>query len=474
MTKKWPHIPAALSILFIAGAVLNGQGSGPSQPKGAAVSVVRTLHDCNNFKETKIHPNRYILTSMKKYQSSPFIYDIYEDRFITLPGIESLSGIPSAPELPTGRERAYKKSELVIKNQYFQWRHSYLVHYSPEKGKAGFVLWKESINKTIPGAPSCPECRVPTRLVEKYHRYLCDTCRKYVNESVYTAEASTQYYAVMDLSDNRITAMHELPRDRFFSDDQDGIESIGVDPSGTSFYYSNRIFFYKSSKTSGHIVLYRLDIPSGKADMVADIKVPVRFTESASSVYSVKCLPSADFSRIAFWEHDEAVDGAATKGSLSDPGAMVWIVDTASGQHFSAGAPLTAYGQLFDRENGVFLLGSNQTGYIHRYSMEKKSEDMKVQAEKTMYKMVLSSGSKHLYVFNKRAVEVRSWPSLKLASRIPLSKIFPGVTILLASEQVYSSDDGRYAAMGILKKAPNGPWWSSVIDDGFNLMALGD
>lgn len=461
-------------VFLSATVILTSQGSGPAQPKGPGVALARTVHDCWGFSTTRINPDRYVLTSMKSYQSPPLLYDIYDNKFIPFPPIETIPGIPVAQELPSGKDSQYRKSELILAGEYWRWQHTSLVYYDPNRGKAGLLLRKRSIRKNIAGSPSCPLCQGPTSLVPKYHRYLCSSCRKYVPESNYTVESTDTYYADMDLATGRVVAMHELVHPGLNADDQEGIEAIGVVPSGKDFYYSNRVFFYKKERSSGHIMLYRLNIPSGSVDLTMEILAPVRRKAEAPATYSIRSHPSADFSHIVFWEYDEAVDRPPAKGYLTSPPAQAWIVDTAAREYFTAGSPLTAYGQAFDRDGKYLVLGSNQTGYIHRYDLMSKKEDMKVRGGATMYAMVLSSGSKYLYVFTKHSVEIRAWPSLKAVSQVPLQKIIPGVTVLLSAEQTFATNDGRYALIGVLKKSNNGPWWSSDRQDGFNLLVLGD
>lgn len=459
---------------LLLAATLIAQGTGPAQPKGPAISLSRTLHDCWGFSETKIHPNRYVLTSMKDYVSPPQVYDIYADTFIPFPKIDAMPGLPAAPERPKGKDSQYKKSEMILKGDYWYWQHKEVVYFDQEKGKAGIVMEKEEIAVTKGVPPSCSLCKGPTALVPQYSRYLCNSCKQYVKESDYTAERETNYYAVVDTAAWRVTALHELKHEGYNADDQTGINPIGIDPSGTKFYYSNNIYFYKNEKSSGHLLLYRLDIPSGQVDLTMEVPVTVREKGNAPLTYSMHSMASADFRKIVFWEYDEASGIGSGKGFLSNPPAQVYVLDTASRDYFAAECPVTAYGQMVDRENKYLLLGSNQTGYIHRYNLALKKEEGKFKAGTTMYKMILSSGSKYLYVFNKKSVEVRSWPSMNALSTIPLSKIVPGVTVLLVSETVHATDDGKYAVFGLLKKAPNGPWWSSDKQDGFHLLSLGD
>ncbi len=440
--------------------------------RGPNVKILKTIHGCRRFKITRIHPNRYILsTSLINPFPPPIIYDIYEERLIKLKSLRGIAGLPVPPNIPFTKENRAEISRLKLTGRYWQWRSDELVYYNPEKKTAGILLVKSETVKTVQGNPHCSRCNQPTKLIEKYQRYYCYKCRKYVEEKEYLKEVKTYIYANMDPTSGRVTWMASLGHK--------WISSIGVDPGGNYFYFADTINFYKRDKTPDRFGLYRLNLKTRRVDWKYIIPISIRYKKSSASTYAINIFSAPDLSKIVFWEydHEERYDEGGKRvwrGYLSNPSAQAYVVDVASRKHFSIAIPVTPYGHLIDRDNRYIVLGSNQKGTLHRINLKSRKEDLRIRSTKGIFKLILSASSRYLYVFTKRSVEVRRWPSLKMVRRLPLSKVFPGIKKLLVSENVYSTQDGRFAAIGILKKGQSGPWAASDHDDGFHLLMIGD
>jgi hypothetical protein len=440
--------------------------------RGPNVKILKTIHGCRRFKITRIHPNRYILsTSLINPFPPPIIYDIYEERLIKLQSLRGIAGLPVPPNIPYTKENRAEISRLKLAGQYWQWDSDELVYYNPEKKTAGILLVKSETVKTVQGNPPCSSCNQPTKLIEKYQRYYCYGCKKYVEEKEYLKEVQTYIYANMDLIAGRVTWMAPLGHE--------WMSGIGVDQGGNYFYFSDTINFYQREKTPDRFTLYRLNLTTRVVDWKYTIPISIRYKKSSASTYAINIFTSPDLSKIVFWEydHEEYYDEGGKRvwrGYLSNPPAQAYVVDIPSRKHFSTAIPVTPYGHLIDRDNRYIVLGSNQKGTLHRINLASMREDLMIRSTKAIFKLILSASSRYLYVFTKNSVEVRSWPSLKMVTRLPISKVFPGIQKLLVSENVYSTQDGRFAAIGILKKGQSGPWAASDHDDGFHLLMIGD
>lgn len=440
--------------------------------RGPNVRILKTIHSCRQFKITPIHPNRYILSSSRIHPfPPPVIYDIYAQKLIKLQPLGRIPGLPVPPDIPDTKENRAEINRLKLAGQYWQWSSDELIYYKPEKGTAGILLVKTNTVKTVKGNPLCTGCNKQSKLIEKYQRYYCYECRKYVEESEYLRDIQTYLYANLDLKSDRVTWMASLGHT--------WIRSIGVDPRGNYFYFADTINFYQREKTPDHLTLYRLNLRTRKLDWRYAVPISIRYKKSSASTYAVNFFPSPDFKRIVFWEydHEERYDEGGKRvwrGFLSNPPAQAYVIDVPSRRHFSVAIPVTPYGHLIDRHNRYMVLGSNQKGTLHRINLKSRREDRRVRSKKGIFKIILSARSRYLYVFTKSSVEVRRWPSLRMVRRLPLSRIFPGIQKLLVSENVFATQDGRFAAIGVLKRGKNGPWAASDHDDGFHLLMIGD
>jgi hypothetical protein len=447
-------------------------GKTRERSSGPSARIVKTIHGVKRFKKNRIHPDRFILSKAKERPFAPVIYDLKEWKQITLPSLEKLPGLPPMPSIKYGKGYRERRLKMILQKKFWKWGTKEIVHYDAERGRAGIYLEKEGTEKTLPGNPPCKGSGKESKFIEKYQRYYCYDTRKYVDTGDYLKDYSIPYYAVLDLGSGRVKKIYQLSTEGFSNNEQDGIHPVGVSPDGRYFYYSNRVFFYKLKKTTGHILLYKFDTVEGRNVWKYRIRVPVRYKGRTAASYSIKYYASPDLAQIVFWEYDERKSGTA--GWLRNPSARAYIVDTKDRSHFTVNAPLTPYGHIIGWGGRYLLMGSNQTGMIHRIDLRKKKEERKIKSSQSIFFMALSSSSRYLYVFTRNHVEVRNWPDLKFVKRIPLSKIFPGINKLLVSERMITLNRGKYAVIGILKKKKSGPWASSDLKDGFHILELGD
>ncbi len=441
---------------------------------GPSIKVIASVHECSKFEETLVHPNRYILSKEKGSPFAPRIYDIQTGKLLSFPPFDTLLGVPQPGKVKsTGTDAVYERSRLKLEGKYWTWNDRQVKYYDASKGRAGLYFSQNKSVKFIPGNPQCKSCSGTSRLVEIYGRYYCDACKKYVDEIDYIKDIYVSYYIEVDLASNRAISMTELERNWTNPLEQEGVNILGVDPEGKYLYYSNNIFFYKKEASTGQILVHRFNISKRAVDWRYTINVPVRKKDKAPGTYAINSVNSPDFTKILFWEYDELGDTPG-RGWLENPGTQGWILDLSSGSHFSVPINVTSYGQVFSRDGKYLILGSNQLGILQVINLEKKAEEKRVQVSGSIFKLIFSPGSKYLLSFNKRNVEVFAWPDMKKSGTIPMEMIIPGVKELLVSEPMYVSADSKYAAISILEKAKDGPWWSGRDDDGFHLLQISD
>ncbi len=457
-------LPLLLSLLHSA----DGQ-------TGTAIKISRTVHECRQFDDTRIHPNRYILSKGKTAPWAPIIYDIETGKIAALPPLDTLPGVPQPVKIQAqGREANYERSKLILEGAYWTWSEKQVVYYDAPRGKAGLHLSQFKPVKFTPGVPSCKSCGGETKLVEQFGRYFCASCRIYADEKDYIRHTYISFYADLDLASNTVIAITELERNWDNSKEVEGIRIIGVDPGGAFLYYFNNIYFYGAEKTSGRIILQRFNIASRAVDWQYTIPAPVRAKNAAAATYAVNAFHSPDMKKIFFWEYDEGWAEHPDRGWLMNPAPQGWVVDTAARSQFSIPIPVTPYGQAFSRDGKYLLLGSNQTGNIHKINLETGREEMRVPGPRSTFKLIFPPASRALLSFNKKGVEVYSWPEMKKIKTIPMGGILPGVRELLVAEPVFVTADGRYAAISVLEPTGNGPWWAAKTDDGFHLLQITD
>lgn len=455
-------ITAALcaACLLLAGTGVRIAAQGVQKAAGPDVKIARTVHDCRSFREALIHADRYILSSAKTNPFPPAaVYDIRtgETRIIDL---RRLRGMPQPPQA-TGLDI----TRLKLAGSYWSIHSIDITHYDAEKNTAHVCMIKDEIKRTVPGNPRCAVCGGGTRLVEKYQRYLCDACRKYVDEKDYLSSVYALHYAEIDPAAGEVRWIVPVAEGSFFL--------LGADPAGRYFYFFDSVYFYDREKTAGDFRIYRFNTSSRSLDWRYTVNAPVR-EKSVARDYYIKAFASPDYSRLVFWEYEGGYDPDTKKGSLQNPPAQAFVVDVAAESHFSVPIPSTPYAGMIDRDNRYMLLGSNQFGTLHRIDLAARREDITMNGTRGMFHCALSPSGRNLFIFTKTGVEVRAWPGLRLVKTIPLSRIFPGVQVLLVSEQMVVTTDGRHAVIGVLKKASNGPWYSSDQDGGFHLLVLSD
>ncbi len=440
MKKLW--VILSLAVLF---------GLAWSQDTGTpGFRIKQTVHHCRVFEDSLIHPIGYILTSATNYSQGPVIYDIARDKLIYFPKLGTIPGIPQAPDVQPGTDE-YKK----LRQQGGLWKwgfNSTIVICDPEKGYVGLLLIKETTERTVQGAPPCPNCNETSSYIEKYHRYYCYGCRKYVEEKDYLKDTSAYYYARLDLSTKKVTEITEIP--------VGNMKYLVKDPQDRYLYFSSQMYFYGDVNEIKNIKIARFNLQTGKIDWQYTMPVTPRKKSEDLSSHSLSAEISPDGKKIVFIEYDE--------GLLHDPGPQAFFLDVASRSVAQSSIPPTAYGRVFDRENRWLFLGSNQKGTIHRYNLDTGKEELKVQASGTIFHLVLSPESQYIMVFNKKKIEVRKFPDLELVKTIPLSTLFKGVNQLLVSEAMLTTADGKYSVIGILKT--DSEWAARDLNDGFYLL----
>jgi hypothetical protein len=459
------YINIPMLVVLSIGAAVAGLVAASAQearkPASPDVKLVRTIRDCSGFKEAVIHPTRYILSQSKTVPFPPaVVYDIQENSLKEI-NLRALGGMPVPGEV-YGPER----SRLQLEGGYWRIYDLSVVYYNGPSSPAGAVLEKVETHKTVPDGPFCAKCGAPASFIEKYQRYYCYHCKEYVKESDYLKDIHSLHYISFVASQNTVSWMEKIAEGSFYK--------IGMDPEGRNFYFFDTHPLYGEETTKDSLTVYRFNVESRTVDWRYTVKTPVRSRKTAAGSYTMNAFASPDFSRIVLWEYDEEYELGSRKGWLKNPPAMGYVIDVAASSHFEINVPSTPYGQIIDRSNRYLLLGSNQYGSLHRIDLEKKKEDLAIQGSKGMFFFTLSESGKNLYVFTKTMVEVRSWPDLKIVKTIPLSKIIPGVGQLLTSEAMIGTNDGKFAVIGVLEKAPNGPWWSATSSSGFHLMSIGD
>jgi hypothetical protein len=462
-TQTGTIIPAVVcaACLLITGMENRIAAQGTPKPAGPDIKIVRTVDDCWSFKDTMIHPNRYVLSSAKITPFPPAaIFDIQTGETKVI-DVRKLRGMPEPPQA-TGLD----VTKLKLAGGYWRIYSIDITHYDAEKNTAHVCMIKEETKRTVAGNPPCATCRGEAKFVEKYQRYYCFNCRKYVDEKDYLSDMYVLHYASIDLSAGEVIWIVPVAEGSFFT--------LGADPTGRYFYFYDSVYFYNREKTDGAFNVYRFNTSSRKLDWKYTVNAPVREKDKAPGSYAMKSFASPDYSRLVFWEYDEEYETGSKKGWLQNPPAQAFVVDVAAKSSFSVPIPSTPYASMIDRDNRYLLLGSNQYGTLHRVDLATQKEDITMKGTRGMFQCALSASGKNLFIFTKTGVEVRSWPDLKLIKIIPLSKIFPGVQVLLTSEQMVVTADGRYAVIGILKKGEQGPWYSSDLNGGFYLLQLSE
>ena len=442
---------------------------------GPTIKIFRTVHDCQQFEETQVHPNRYVLSKGASAPWAPVIFDIETGKAAALPPLDTLPGVPRPVVIKApGREAEYERNRLTLEGKYWTWREKQVVFYDAARGRAGLHLSQYRPVKFTTGDPVCKSCGGETKLIEQFGRFYCAQCTKYVDEKDYIRNTYVSFYADLDLAAMAVTSITELERNWDAQKEVEGIRIIGVDPEGAYLYYSNNIYFYGIDKTSGRIILHRFNIASRAVDWRYTVPAPVRLKSGAAPSYAVNEFHTPDLKKILFWEYDEGWAEHPGRGWLANPGPQGIVVDTAARSHLAVPITVTPYGQAFSRDGKYLLLGSNQTGVIHKISLESKREEARVQASRSIFKLIFPPASRTLLSFNKKSVEVFSWPELKKLKTIPLGSFLPGVKDLLVSEPMLVTADGRYAVISVLEPTGNGPWWAAKRNDGFHLLQITD
>lgn len=435
-------------VLILCSLVLFSQAY--TQQTGPGFKIKETVHNCHRFEADSIHPTRYILSTPTNYGEGPVIYDIQEKKLIRFPLLSKLEGIDEAPDAKPATDE-YKR--LRQEGQLWKWGYkTKIVYYDAEKGYAGILFEKDATVRTIEGEPDCQTCGRVTELIEKYQRFYCYTCKKYVEEDVYLKDVNTFYYGRVNLNTMKVEKMNEIPGE--------GILYLTGDPSGKYLYFSNQLYFYGKVSMIDKISLVRYNTETDMVDWFLTFNVVPRKKSEELPSHSLSAVITPDGGKIVFIEYDE--------GMLKNPGPRGYILDVEKKEVITVAIPQTAYGIAFDRKAQRIFLGSNQKGTLHRINLDTGKEEIKVQAAGTIFHMLLSPESKYVYIFNKKKIEVRSYPDLVLLKTLPLSSVFNGISELLASETVYTTADGKYSAIGILKK--EGQWASSDLYDGFYLL----
>lgn len=422
-----------------------------SQDTGTpGLRIKKTVHHCRQFEDILVHPTGYIVTKATNYGQGPVLYSIAEDRLIPYPPLGTISGVPEVPDAKPGTD--YYK-QLKREGRLWSWGYnSRFLSYDPDNNRAGILLEKNATLLTLEGNPPCKGCGGESVLIDKYQRYYCYSCKKYVDEKDYLQDSTVYVYAEVSLNPLKVRSIRELPLKDF--------RFLTITPDGKYLYFSNQLFFYGDVTRVDKISLVRYNTALGKFDWQHSFEVVPRRKSDELFSHSISVEVSPDGKKLVFIEYDE--------GMLHNPGPQAYFLDVEKKTVAVSSVPPTAYGRVFDREGRWLFLGSNQKGTLHRFNLETGAEELKVQASKTTFHFVLSPRSQYLMVFNKKNLEVRKYPGLELVKTYPLSTLFKGVNQLLVSETMLTTLDGRHSVIGILKT--DSQWASSDLEDGFYLL----
>lgn len=418
---------------------------------GPGIKIARAVHNCRQFSEHLVHPTGFVVTSATNYNRGPVLYDIEAGKLIQLPLLKELPGVPEETAAKPGSDE-YKKQKL--EGGLWKWGfYTRILTWAPEAGYADILYIKDATVRTVEGEPDCPKCGEKSKLVEKYQRYYCYGCKKYVDEKDYLKDVQTYFIGRYDIKKKKVTEMNEV--------DAPNMRYLIKSPDSRYYYFSSQLFFYGDEVTKiDKVSVVRYSVEKGKIDWKHTFKVVKRVKSEDLPSHSLSAEISPDGKKLIFIEYDE--------GMLKEPGPRAYFLDVESKEVVTVPVPPTAYGRAFDRQSRWLFLGSNQKGTVHRYDLATGKEELKIQAAGTIFHFVISPQSKYLFVFNKTKVEVRAYPDLKLIKTIPLSAIFKGVNQLLVSEQMITTEDGKYSVIGILKT--DSQWASSDLEDGFYLL----
>lgn len=428
-----------------------------AQKDGPEIKLIKTFKNIKGFSDREISNEQIIAgKNLNKAYPAMTIYDIKSNSSIDL-DIVNFIGYQKAPKV-----LGYERKKLEAQGKLFSWSRYELLHYN--KNQALLALWKRATTRIIQGAPQCQECNETSKFIEKYQRYYCYKCRKYVDKDVYLKTGYSLHLAEIDLGKNEITKQHHVKDNSF--------NILGATDDGNQVYFYEQISMYKKTESPSSLNVYRYNLKKGKIDWQKKLDIPVRKKGEVAGAFSIRGFASKDFSKIAFWEYDELYEGRKGKGWLRNPFALGMVVDTKSGSVFRFEIPVTAYGYTFTRDNKYLIIGSNQLAQVFVYDLDQKKLIKTGKSYANICKLILTENEKYLLVFNKTNIDCLQWPSLKRQKTIPYTNIQAGVTKLLVSVDVWTNDNATIGAIGVMKKSARGPWWSVEEELGINIFSI--
>lgn len=403
-------------------------------------------------------PSQYMLV-MPSYHKTQ-IYNLQTNQITNLPDHKSIAGIPA-------EENSRKNKVERLRNQLTgkDWNYSNidLIYY--DANEAGYLIVRNTTYKNIPGNPVCT-CGGQSRLIEKYQRYYCEQCRKYVPTNEYLSNKKVYIYYHFNLKNNQLLWSTQIPAGEL------GLGILGTNAQKKQIYFSDTAYVSKKHpNSSGTIHIQRLNLNTQTIDLNQTHKIPVRINSKFGS-WSLTPYFSRDFSWLAFIEYDEAADRKTNAPHLKNPGPQAWFINVNNNSSFSVSIDVTTYGVAVDHINGYAVLASNQTGRVKLVNLKTGKISKTIQGPRTVAQAILSPDNAKLYIVNKSGITQYSWPSLKKTSSTAWQKVIPGLKQLLTAEKMRLTGDGKFALIGKMIKSKHGPWYSSHPEKGFHILSI--
>ncbi len=223
-------------------------------------------------------------------------------------------------------------------------------------------------------------------------------------------QGSTRYYAELDARTGAILRSTKLGT---WQDNVD-VYPIGADTKSAWFFEQRydgprlQQLHFNHEKSAHTLVIRKIDLQSLAVTDVASIALPQR----KGWDHELFVHAAADFSRFAFVEYREEPAGPK-------PAASIYIVDSATGAHFTVAAPEVVYALAFSPDRKYAYYSSAVTGQVSRLDLATRKVDLVVRGPKLTHHAAISADGKRLFMLtSSRGYVAFDLPSFKPATEL--------------------------------------------------------
>ncbi|MBU1238326.1 hypothetical protein KKF84_09165 [Myxococcota bacterium] len=446
----------SLLYLFVLSTTLCSTGVMAKKPGIKTVRHVKGF----KFQPFQVNTSRYLTATPDYYQYAPQIIDVITGKKVTLPDLLKLPGVPRPPRVAYGAGFYERARILKEQGKYWAWYSKQFIYYNAPKQLAGVWLVRSDYPGTGKGRARCPKGG-PAIFMPFKGKHFCPESGTYLSHTQFR-EVKRAWYYHLDLKNKKVAWRVKVG--------DDAMRPMVMNASGSALMLHTH-FFAKSKKAGpSTVTFHRLNLKTRKLDWKHTVTLPTRFKRGTLHHPGLSFHVSKEMTKIFMCEYDEK-DRRHPSGYLKSPTARGYIIDISKRKHHTITVPVTTYGYVFDDTSEYLYISSHQLGTILKIHTATGKVISKTSTHRQTYKLLISPSGKYLYSFHFGGIRIFEAATMKRVNDLPLSRLAPGTSRLIATARVLPFTTGHFI-MPLIDKIKGSSAAISSSKPGFTLYKI--